>query len=137
MMEKYNKKIIEETRKLIVKSEYGLTAKIKGLEVWFWGKVVEDVSNEMIEFALDIVEAYQSNKEKYDKVALEEVKSCLDEGEEVNDTIILNQLGTPIIDVATKLGASLMYDSVEEIGNHMPEVRINRSLEVEDVALNG
>ncbi|MBR4177902.1 MAG: hypothetical protein IKR57_00970 [Bacilli bacterium] len=58
MMEKYNKKIIEETRKLIVKSEYGLTAKIKGLEVWFWGKVVEDVSNEMIEFALDIVETY-------------------------------------------------------------------------------
>ncbi|MBR4177903.1 MAG: hypothetical protein IKR57_00975 [Bacilli bacterium] len=49
----------------------------------------------------------------------------------------MNQLGTPIIDVATKLGASLMYDSVEEIGNHMPEVRINRSLEVEDVALNG
>ncbi len=135
-MEKSNDETIKETRGLISKGEYGLAAKIKGLEVWFWGDTLEEVSDEMIAFALDIVNAYKSNKEKYDGEALEEVKNCLND-EEVDDSKILNQLGTPIIDVATELGACLMYGGVEEIGNHMPEVRLNRNIEVEEVALNG
>ena len=53
-MEKYNEEIITETRKVISNGEYGLTAKIKGLEVWFWGNKLEEVSDEMIVFALDI-----------------------------------------------------------------------------------
>ena len=136
-MRKYNDEIIKETRELISKGNYGLAAKIKGLEVWFWGDTKEDVSNDMIAFALDIVNAYQSNKEKYDEEALEKVKNCLNDDEEVDDSTILNQLGTPIIDIATELGASLMYGGVEEIGDHMPEVRINRNLEVDEVVLNG
>lgn len=136
-MEKYTDEIINETRDLITKDEDGLTANINGLEVWFWGDTLEDLSNETIIFALDIVNAYQSNKEKYDKAALEEVKNCLNKDEVVDDLVILNQLGTPIIDVATELGASLMYDGVKEIGDHMPEVSINRNLEVEGVAING
>jgi len=136
-MRKYNDEIIKETRELISKGNYGLAAKIKGLEVWFWGDTKEDVSNDMIAFALDIVNAYQSNKEKYDEEALEEVKNCLNNDEEVDDSTILNQLGTPIIDIATELGASLMYGGVEEIGDHMPEVRLNRNLEVDEVVLNG
>lgn len=135
-MEKYNDETIKETRGLILKGEYGLVAKVKGLEVRFWGDTLEEVSDEMITFALDIVNDYQSNKEKYDGEALEEVKNCLND-EELDDSTILNQLGTPIIDVATKLGACLMYGGVEEIGNHMPEVRLNRDLEIEEVALNG
>ena len=136
-MEKYNDETIKETRELISKGEYGLAAKIKGLEVWFWGNTLEEVSDEMIAFALDIVNAYQSNKEKYEEEALEEVKNCLNMDEEIDDSIILNQLGTPIIDIATELGACLMYGSVEEIGDHMPEVRLNRNIEVEEVVLNG
>ena len=136
-MEKYNDTIINESRGLISNGPSGLTSQIKGLEVWFWGRTVESVSDEMIAFALDIVDAYQSNKEKYDGAALEEVKSCLNEGEEVDDATILEQLGTPIVDVATAFGACLMYGGVEEIGNHMPEVRLNRNLEVTEVALNG
>ncbi len=136
-MEKYSDEIINETRGLISYGPSGLTAQIKGLEVWFWGRTVESVSNERIAFALDIVDAYQSNKEKYDGAALEEVKSCLNEGEEVDDETILEQLGTPIVDVATEFGACLMYGGVEEIGDHMPEVRLNRDLEVTEVALNG
>ncbi len=135
-MEKYNDETIKETRGLISKGKYGLAAKIKGLEVWFWGDTLEKVSDEMIAFALDIVNAYKSNKEKYDGEALEEVKNCLND-EEVDDSKILNQLGTPIIDVATELGACLMYGGVEEIGDHMPEVRLNRNIEVEEVVLNG
>ncbi len=135
-MEKYNDEIIKETRGLISKGKYGLAAKIKGLEVWFWGDTLEEVSDEMIAFALDIVNAYKSNKEKYDGEALEEVKNCLND-EEVDDSKILNQLGTPKIDVATELGACLMYGGVEEIGDHMPEVRLNRNIEVEEVVLNG
>ena len=136
-MGKYNDEIIKETRELISKGEYGLTAEIKELEVWFWGDTLEEVSDGMIEFALDIVNAYKSSKEKYDGAALEEVKSRLNDDKEVDDTTILNQLGMPIIDIRTELGACLMYDGVEEIGNHMPEVRLNRSLEVDGVALNG
>ncbi len=136
-MEKSNDETIKETRGLISKGEYGLAAKIKGFEVWFWGNTPEEVSDEMIAFALDIVNAYQSNKEKYDEEALEEVKNCLNIDEEVDDSIILSQLGTPIIDIATELGACLMYGGVEEIGDHMPEVRLNRNIEVEEVVLNG
>lgn len=134
-MEKYNLETIKETRGLISKGEYGLSAVIKSLDVWFWGDTVDDVSDEMIEFALDIVNAYQSNKNKYDGEALEAVIDVLNE--EVDDTIILNQLGTPIISVRTKAGASLMYGGVEEIGDHMPEVDLDRDLKVVDVALNG
>ena len=65
-MEKYNDTIINESRGLISNGPSGLTSQIKGLEVWFWGRTVESVSDEMIAFALDIVDAYQSNKEKYD-----------------------------------------------------------------------
>ena len=135
-MEKYKDETIKETRGLISKGEYGLAAIIKDLEVWFLGDTLEEVSDEMIAFALDIVNAYKSNKEKYDGEALEEVKNCLND-EEVDDSKILNQLGTPIIDVATELGACLMYGGVEEIGDHMPEVRLNRNIEVEEVVLNG
>lgn len=134
---KNNMKIIKETRELISKGENGLTTKIKGLEVCFWGETLEEVSDEMIAFALDIVNAYQSDKEKYDEEALKEVKNYLNEDEEVDDSTILNQLGIPIIDVTSKLAACLMYGGVEEIGTHMPEVRLNRNLEVEEVALNG
>ena len=56
---------------------------------------------------------------------------------EVNDSTMLAQLGTPIVDVATGNGVSLMYGAVEEIGNHMPEARLNRDVEIIDVALNG
>ena len=137
-MENYdNDEIIKETRKLIVKGEYELSAVINDIEIWFNEDSPEEVSDEMIEFALDIANAYQSNKEKYDREALKEVKKCLNEDEEVDDLTILNQLGTPIIDIATENGASLMYNSVAEIGEHMPEVNINRNLEVEDVVLNG
>ena len=109
-MEKYNEEKINETRKLISNGEYGLAAKINDLDVWFWGDTVDEVSNEMIEFALDIVDAYKNNKEKYDGVAVQEVKNCLTE--EIDDSKILNQIGTPIINVATKAGASLMYGGV-------------------------
>ena len=134
-MKKYNDEIIKETRKLITKGEYELSATINDIEVWFSGDTLEEVSDEMIEFALDIVNAYKANKEKYDEEALKKVKNNLTE--EADDLTILNQLGTPIIDIATENGASLMYDSVAEIENHMPEVRINRNLEVEDIVLNG
>ena len=132
-----NDEKIKEIRASIKMGEYDLSTEIEGMEVWFWGKKVEDVSDEMIVFALDIVNAYKNNKEKYDNRALEEVKTWLNDGEEVADQTILNQIGTPIISVATKLGASLMYDAVEEIGDHMPEVILERDLEVKDVAING
>ena len=136
-MEKYNDETIKETRGLISKGEYGIAAKIKGLEVWFWGDTLEEVSDEMIAFALDIVNAYKENKGKYDYEALEEVKNCLSDDENVDDSTILDQLGTPIISVATGQGASLMYNGVEEIGDHMPELRLNRDVEITDIALNG
>lgn len=136
-MKKYSDEVIKETRNLISKGEYGLSAKIKNLDVWFWGDTLEEITDEMIEFSLDIVNAYKENREKYDGEALEEVKNCLDDGSEVDDSTILEQLGTPIIDVATGEGACLMYGGVEEIGNHMPEVRLSRDVEVTEVALNG
>lgn len=135
-MENYNEEIIKGIRESISNGEYGLTTKIKGLEVWFWGNKLEEVSDEMIAFALDIVNAYQDNREKYDGEALEVVKSYLSKDEKVDDLTIMNQLGIPIIDVATEAGACLMYGEVKEIGNHMPEVRLNRELDVGDIALN-
>ena len=60
----------------------------------------------------------------------------MSEDEKVDDSTIMDQLGIPIISVATEAGACLMYSVVEEFGNHMPEVRLNRELEVVDIALN-
>lgn len=136
-MGKYSEETIKKTRNLISKGEYGLVAQIKNLEVWFCGDTLEKVTDEMIEFALDIVNAYQRNKEKYDGEALAEVKNCLCTGEKVDDSAILYQLGTPIIDVTTENGACLWYGGVEEIGDHAPEVRLNRNIEITDIALNG
>ena len=39
---------------------------IKELEVCFWENAPKEISDEMIAFALDIDNAYRSNKEKYD-----------------------------------------------------------------------
>ena len=136
-MNNYSEEEIKETRNLISNGVYGLTANINNLEVWFSGKTLEDISDEMIEFALDIVKSYPEKKDKYMSEALEAVRDCLVDGDEVDDSTILDQFGDPIVSVSTKSGACIMYGGVEEIGDHSPEVRLNRNLEVEEVALNG
>ena len=65
-MKKYSDEVIKETRNLISKGEYGLSAKIKNLDVWFWGDTLEEITDEMIEFSLDIVNAYKENR-KYEQ----------------------------------------------------------------------
>lgn len=125
---------IENIRKILNDDGYYTNANIFGYEVIF-GENIENVTDNMIQFAIDIVESYCANPKKYDNEALETVLNYIEE--DVNPNDILKQLGKPSIYIATENGASLNYSGVDEIGDHMPEVRIDRDLSVADVALNG
>lgn len=125
---------IENIRKILNDDGYYTNANIFGYEVIF-GENIENVTDNMIQFAIDIVESYCVNPKKYDNEVLETVLNYIEE--DVNPNDILKQLGKPSIYIATENGASLNYAGIDEIGNHMPEVRINRDLSVYDVALNG
>ena len=125
---------IEKVRKLLCEDEYFTNANISGYSVVFCKKI-EDVTDNMIQFALDIVESYCANPQKYDEAAIETILNIIED--DVNPNDILKQLGKPSIYIGTEKAATLNYSGVDEIGDHMPEVRIDRDLRVYDVALNG
>jgi len=131
---------IEKVRESLKYGDYEVEANIRDITVTFPCSEKENVTDEYIEFALDLVNGYLSDKRKFDDKALDEVRKCLEIEEEqieVDDSTIRDQLGTPMIGINTERSASFYYGGVEEVGDHMPEVRVDRSLSVYDVVLNG
>ena len=125
---------IQSVREKLVKGKYEVETEIKGLEVWFSEKKVENVTDGMIEFAINLANDYLQNKEKYEEEVIDVVRIYV---EDISDESIINQIGTPIVNIATEKGGSLMFEGIKELGDHMPEVIVTPDLRVVDVALNG
>ena len=62
-MKKYSDEVIKETRNLISKGEYGLSAKIKNLDVWFWGDTLEEALNACLRW--NIAQTFEKYIKKY------------------------------------------------------------------------
>jgi hypothetical protein len=103
-------------------------------------EIKETITPQRIKFAFDLLNDYLKNKEKYENAALETIKNCLNEEDNVDDSTILEQLGKPSISITNKNYACLNYGEIKEIGHHYPELRIERNdteFEIYDIALNG
>ena len=89
----------------------------------------------MIEFAIDIANDYLDNEEKYETAVTNEIKEVINE--EIDYSLIKNELGTPLIYIYTEMGGSIFYEPISIIGNHTPEINIDRDLLIKGVSLNG
>jgi hypothetical protein len=129
------KEEINNVKQTLTINDGFVDGKYKGLDLSFSSDSIEETTDKMIEFAIEIVNDYLDNKEKYEKAAINEVKERLNE--EIDDSIIKKELGTPLIYIYTEMGGSIFYESVSVIGNHIPEVNIDRNLQITSVSLNG
>ena len=148
-----NKKIIDESNNINLYVDenlknikeslnydgYYVTTNINGIDVTFSKEKTEDITYSMIQFAYDIIESYKKNPELYDNEAWGIVLDCLEWNNEegIDKGHILKQLENIYINIIDENNASLVYYNIEEIGEHILEVCVDRNLNINDVILNG